>query len=149
MTTEQLPTRAEDMFCYGVYTASHVINQSYAPHLARLGLTYPQYITLTLLWERDGQKVTELAKILRMNTNTLTPLLKRLEVLGHIKRTQGDKDKRQIIVRLTPAGRALQKQAPYITACMVNNTSLDHAELNELQRLLKKLTNGLEAARQK
>ncbi|TDQ67224.1 DNA-binding MarR family transcriptional regulator [Maritalea mobilis] len=146
---EQLPTRAEDMFCYGVYTASHVINQSYAPHLARLGLTYPQYITLTLLWERDGQKVTELAKILRMNTNTLTPLLKRLEALGHIKRTQGDKDKRQIIVRLTPAGRALQDKAPDITACMVNNTSLDHAELNELQRLLKKLTNGLETARQK
>ncbi len=146
---EQLPTRAEDMFCYGVYTASHVINQSYAPHLAQLGLTYPQYITLTLLWERDGQKVTELAKILRMNTNTLTPLLKRLEALGHIKRTRGDQDKRQIIVRLTPAGRALQDKAPAITACMVNNTSLDHAELNELQRLLKKLTNGLDAARAK
>lgn len=131
------------MFCYGVYTASHVVNRAYTPHLARLGLTYPQYITLTLLWECDGQKVTELATKLRMGTSTLTPLLKRLESQGLIERRRGEKDGREMFIDLTSRGHALQDEAPNITACMVKGTSLDHAELQELQRLLEKLSSGL------
>ena len=143
MKPDMLPTRAEEMFCYGIYTASHLINRSYTPHLKRLGLTYPQYITLTLLWERDCQKVTELAAKLRMGTNTLTPLLKRLEASGLVKRNRGMQDGRQIIVELTSKGKALQQNAPHITACLINGTSLSHAELSELQRLLEKLSSGL------
>lgn len=138
-----LPTRAEDMFCYGIYTASHVINRAYAPHLSRLGLTYPQYIVLTLLWETDDQRVSTLADALSMGTNTLTPLLKRLEALGHVTRRKGKQDARETYIGLTHTGRALQKEAPDITACMVAGTSLTIEELGELQRLLGRLRNGL------
>ncbi|MEM1430459.1 MAG: MarR family transcriptional regulator [Pseudomonadota bacterium] len=131
------------MFCYGIYTASHVVNRAYTPHLTRLGLTYPQYITLTLLWERDAQMVTEIAAQLRMTTSTLTPLLKRLETQGLIERCQDTRDRRSVLIRLSPRGRALQNEAPDITACMVDGTTLDGAELHELQRLLAKLSDGL------
>jgi DNA-binding MarR family transcriptional regulator len=141
--SHQLPTQAKDMFCYGIYTASHMVNRTYTSHLSPLGLTYPQYITLTLLWETDGQKVTELADQLRMSSSTLTPLLKRLETHGYIRREQGKRDRRETIVHLTAQGVALQREAPEITACMVAGTSLDHAELVELQRLLGKVCNGL------
>ncbi len=140
---DQLPTRAEDMFCYGIYTASHIVNRAYTPHLTRLGLTYPQYITLTLLWETDSQKVTELAGRLRMATSTLTPLLKRLETQGHVKRTRGKKDSREMYVNLTAKGKALQRETPDITACMVQGTTLKRDELETLQRLLGKICDGL------
>ncbi|MFT5797792.1 MAG: DNA-binding MarR family transcriptional regulator [Candidatus Azotimanducaceae bacterium] len=144
MKPEALPTNAKDMFCYGIYTASHVVNRAYTPHLKRQGLTYPQYITLTLLWEQDGQKVTELSTQLRMKTSTLTPLLKRLEVRGHLTRSRGKQDGREVIVHLTTMGRELQKLAPDVTGCMVEGTSLTHDELTALQGLLQKLSEGLE-----
>lgn len=131
------------MFCYGIYTASHVVNRAYTPYLSRLELTYPQYITLTVLWELDGQRVSELADKLRMGTNTLTPLLKRLEVQGLVERDRDTRDSRAIRVNLTPDGKALQSEAPNVTACMVQGTTLSHHELNELQRLLGKLCRGL------
>jgi len=139
----ELPTRAEDMFCYGIYVASHVVNRAYTPHLTRLGLTYPQYITLTLLWEKNGQKVSELAEKLRMETSTLTPLLKRLEAQGYVRRDPDDKDRRAIVITLTDHGRTLQHDAPDITACMVDQTTLSQSELETLQQLLLKLTEGL------
>jgi len=141
--TQELPTRAEDMFCYAIYVASHVVNRAYTPHLNRLGLTYPQYITLTLLWEKDGQKVSELSEALRMETSTLTPLLKRLETQGCVCRNPDDKDRRAVVINLTAHGRALQSKAPDITACMVDGTKLSLSELKTLQRLLLGLTDGL------
>ncbi|MFK7836890.1 MAG: MarR family winged helix-turn-helix transcriptional regulator [Sulfitobacter sp.] len=143
MKPHELPTRAEDMFCYGIYVASHVVNRAYTPHLARLGLTYPQYITLTLLWEKDGQKVSELAEALRMETSTVTPLLKRLETQGYVRRNPDDKDRRAVLINLTDHGRALQRDAPDITACMVDGTTLSQSELKTLQQLLLGLTDGL------
>lgn len=138
-----MPTRAEDMFCYGIYAASHVVNRAYTPHLTQLGLTYPQYITLTLLWERDGQKVTEIAGALRMMTSTLTPLIKRLEAQSLVERSQDSKDRRAVRVHLTSKGHALRHKAPDITACMVQGTTLNRSELETLQSLLDKLCNGL------
>ena len=131
------------MFCYGIYAASHVVNRAYTPHLARLGLTYPQYITLTLLWERDGQKVSELAETLRMKTSTLTPLIKRLETQGYVCRTADTKDRRAVLVTLTEHGRQLRHKAPDITACMVSGTTLSQHELETLQDLLLRLTEGV------
>ena len=96
MTNPEHPKHASDMFCHAVYTASHAINRAYAPHLKKLNLTYPQYITLTLLWERDGQKISELAAQLNMETSTLTPLVKRLEALGHVIRKKGAQDGREV-----------------------------------------------------
>ena len=143
MPPPDLPTTAKDMFCYGVYTASHAINRAYGPHLKALGLTYPQYITLTLLWERAPQKINELARQMGMETSTLTPLVKRLETMGHVTRTRGDQDKREVFVNLTQKGNAVQAQAPAITSCMIANTSLSHHELDQLQSLLIKLRDGL------
>ena len=143
MNSISLPTIAEDMFCYGVYTASHIINRSYTPLLKPLGLTYPQYITLTLLWEENDQKVTALSEKLCMGTNTLTPLLKRLEKSELVTRTRGVEDGREIYVRLTAKGEELQKEASRITACIVEGASLEQSELTELQRLLGKLSSNL------
>ncbi|MEX0350136.1 MAG: MarR family winged helix-turn-helix transcriptional regulator [Paracoccaceae bacterium] len=144
MKHSELPSRAQDMFCHSVYVASHVINRAYTPHLKKLGLTYPQYITLTLLWEKDGQSVGALAGQLRMETSTLTPLIKRLEALGHVQRRRGETDERQVFVHLTGPGRALQAQAPGITACMVEGTGLTTQELDSLQALLGRLSDGLQ-----
>lgn len=138
-----LPTRVDEMFCYGVYTASHAITRAYRRHLDPLGLTYPQYVVLTLLWEQDGQKVTELGTKMGMGTNTLTPLIKRLEGLGHVTRKRGEKDGREIYVALTPQGQALRDKAPAITACMIKDTGLPQAELETLNALTHRLTEGL------
>lgn len=143
MKTDEIPTRAEDMFCYGIYAASHVVNRAYTPHLKLLGLTYPQYITLTLLWEKDARKVTEIAALLRMETSTVTPLLKRLEALGLVARKQGETDRRSVLVTLSKKGRELQSNAPHITACLVDGTTLSRPELETLQQLLGKLTDAL------
>ncbi|MEX0364541.1 MAG: MarR family winged helix-turn-helix transcriptional regulator [Ruegeria sp.] len=146
MNAHDIPTRAEDLFCFGVYTASHAINRAYSGHLKRLGLTYPQYITLTLLWERDGQKINELAQCLRMETSTLTPLVKRLEALGHVTRNRSDKDGRAVVVNLTKSGHALRDRAPAVTACMIEQTGMSQTELQALQALLFRLRDGLQSS---
>ena len=138
-----LPTKADEMFCFAVYSASHLINRAYAPMLREMGLTYPQYITLTMLWESDAQTVGALSKRLRMDTNTLTPLLKRLEKLGHLNRQRDPKDERRVIIRLTPSGRGLQKKAPEIVRCMVEATGMTPAKLEELVTTLGELSTGL------
>lgn len=145
MEISDVPTRAEDLFCYGLYTASHAVNRAYAPHLRALGLTYPQYITLTLLWAQDRQKVNALAQKLGMETSTLTPLVKRLEVLGHVLRCKSPEDGRAVEVHLTEAGKALAEKAPAVTACMIGQSGLDQQELEGLQALLAKLRRGLQA----
>ena len=145
--TDALPEHADDMFCFATYNAAHVINRAYTPLLKPLGLTYPQYITLTLLWETDGQSIGELAKQLMMESSTLTPLIKRIETMGHVARRRGTRDERQVFVHLTPSGRELKQHAPDITACMVEATGCQLEELQALVRALKKLTQHLTAAR--
>ena len=135
--------RADEMFCHAVYTASHVINRAYAPMLTELGLTYPQYITLTLLRDKNDQAVGALAAALKMESSTLTPLLKRLETQGNVIRTRGTHDERQVFVRLTPQGRRLLNAAPQITACMIEGTGLQIAELENLVALLGRLSDNL------
>jgi MarR family transcriptional regulator, organic hydroperoxide resistance regulator len=143
MDRSDLPTRADDLFCHAVYGAWHVINRAYKKHLAPLGLTYPQYITLVLLWERDAQRVSDLATALEMETSTLTPLLKRLEARGHVSRNRGVVDERHVIITLTPHGRALRTQAQAITACMIADTGLSGADLAGLMKTLATLRAGL------
>ncbi|WP_406644416.1 MarR family transcriptional regulator [Aliisedimentitalea scapharcae] len=141
-----LPEYADDMFCFATYNAAHVINRAYTPLLKPLGLTYPQYITLTLLWETDGQSVGQLAKQLMMESSTLTPLIKRLESLGHVSRHRGLRDERQVFVRLTQSGRELKHHAADITACMIAGTGMKIGDLQSLVFGLRKLTQNLVAA---
>ena len=96
--------------CFRLYTASRLLTQAYHPLLSAQGLTYPQYLVLLVLWEKDAQPVNDIAKRLLLETNTVTPLLKRMEAEGILTRRKGEKDARQMIVSLTPKGKNLQKE---------------------------------------
>ena len=100
----------ENQLCFRLYTASRLITQAYHPLLSEHGLTYPQYLVLLVLWEKDAQPVNDIAKRLLLETNTVTPLLKRMEAEGIVTRTQGTKDARQTIVKLTAKGRGLKEK---------------------------------------
>ena len=102
--------KLENQLCFRLYTASRLITQAYHPLLSNHGLTYPQYLVLLVLWEKDAQPVNDIAKRLLLETNTVTPLLKRMEAEGVVTRTQGTKDARQTIVKLTAKGRGLQEK---------------------------------------
>ena len=102
--------KLDNQLCFRLYTASRLITQVYHPLLSQYGLTYPQYLVLLVLWEKDSQPVNDIAKRLMLETNTVTPLLKRMEAEGILTRTQGKKDARQMIVKLTRKGRELQEK---------------------------------------
>ena len=102
--------KLENQLCFRLYTASRLLTQAYHPLLGGHGLTYPQYLVLLVLWEMDEQPVNDIAKRLMLETNTVTPLLKRMEAEGIVSRSQGKKDARQMIVKLTKKGRDLQKK---------------------------------------
>ena len=101
--------KLENQLCFRLYTASRLITQAYHPLLGEYGLTYPQYLVLLVLWEKDAQPVNDIAKRLVLETNTVTPLLKRMEAEGIVTRSKGTKDARQMIVKLTKKGRDFQK----------------------------------------
>ena len=100
----------DNQLCFRLYTASRLLTQVYHPLLSGHGLTYPQYLVLLVLWEKDAQPVNDIAKRLRLETNTVTPLLQRMEKEGILVRAKGKTDARQMIVSLTPKGRELQEE---------------------------------------
>jgi DNA-binding MarR family transcriptional regulator len=109
MTYEQL--KLENQLCFPVYAASLLIIREYQPHLEKLGITYPQYLVLMVLWETDLISVSEITQKLILNTNTVTPLLKRMESQGLITRTRSENDERKVIIKLTPKGIQLRVDA--------------------------------------
>ena len=109
MEYEQL--KLENQICFPVYAASRMITRAYQPLLEELGLTYPQYLVLMVLWEKDGMTVNRIAEKLVLNTNTVTPLLKRMQENGLIDRKRSDSDERTVIVSLTEAGAELRHRA--------------------------------------
>lgn len=149
MPRDARPVPVHDMFCHAVYSATHVINQRYAPLLKPLGLTYPQYITLLILGEEDGLSVGQVSDRLKMATSTVTPLLKRLETLGHVERRRQKTDERKVLVSLTDSGRALIDKAPQITECMIGSTLLPEDDLKHLVDLLHLLSDNLHALPQR
>ena len=100
--------KLENQLCFRLYSASRLITQAYYPLLSEYGLTYPQYLVLLVLWEKDAQPVNDIAKRLMLETNTVTPLLKRMEAEGILTRAHGKEDARQTIVELTKKGRGLK-----------------------------------------
>lgn len=149
MTFEK-PQQIEDLICFALYSATSAINKAYAPHLTRIGLTYPQYITLSALWQHnattnDESEVTVgwLCQKLMTDTNTMTPILKRLEASGHIIRSKGKEDKRQVLISLTEKGIALKIQQAEITKCVVAETGLPNAELEALVGTINKMRGNL------
>jgi len=102
--------RLGEFLCFAIYSASHAFNRVYKPLLDELGLTYPQYLAMVALWEEDDQTVGSLCEKLLLESSTLTPVLKRLEALGHVKRTRDPVDERQVRVRLTEKGERCGKR---------------------------------------
>ena len=100
--------KLDNQLCFRLYTASRLLTQAYHPLLSEQGLTYPQYLVLMVLWEKDAQPVNDIAKRLILETNTVTPLLKRMEQQGILTRSKGSVDARQVIVTLTEKGQKLQ-----------------------------------------
>ncbi len=106
--------RLSNQVCFRLYTASRLIIQAYTPFLNALGITYPQYLVMMVLWEQDKQPVNEIAHRLHLETNTVTPLLQRMEKQGILVRQRGEEDRRQQIVSLTQKGKAMEEEAYHL-----------------------------------
>jgi len=129
----------DNQLCFRLYTASRLLTQAYHPLLSEHGLTYPQYLVLLVLWEKDAQPVNDIAKRLLLETNTVTPLLKRMEAEGILVRKKGKADARQIIVSLTEKGIALQERlacVPQTVGASVICNSVTVETVPELFRML-------------
>ena len=140
-----VPLELGEFLCFAIYSASHAFNRVYQPLLRELDLTYPQFIALILLWGQDGQTVGELGEKLFLQSNTLTPMLKRLETLGHIKRSRDPADERQVRIYLTETGRKLRFRASDIVRCVRNATGLQDKQLKELIDEVDSLRKALES----
>ncbi|TYB64301.1 MarR family transcriptional regulator [Nonomuraea sp. PA05] len=130
--------------CFALSVASRSVIALYRPLLQPMGLTHPQYLAMLALWEREPLSVKELGELLQLDPGTMSPLLKRLEVLGYIRRERSSKDERALAVTLTPEGRALRAQAEKIPPAIVARLGMS---LEELQRLHESLTRVIAAAR--
>ena len=117
--------RLDNQLCFRLYTASRLITQAYHPLLSEQGMTYPQYLVLLVLWEKDAQPVNDIAKRLYLETNTVTPLLQRMEKEGILIRAKGKKDARQMIVSLTRKGKELQKKLSCVPLTVGNQVMCD------------------------
>lgn len=131
--------KLENQLCFPVYAASRLITREYQPFLDRLGITYPQYLVLMILWEEDGVPVNDIAKKLILNTNTITPLLKRMEKDGIIKRKRSVEDERKVIVQLTAKGRDLQEGAAQIPEQLAGRLLQGELNVDDLVRLKEML----------
>jgi DNA-binding MarR family transcriptional regulator len=140
-----IPLELGEFLCFAVYSASHAFNRVYQPLLKDVGLTYPQFIAMVLLWEQDGQTVGELGEKLFLQSNTLTPMLKRLETLGYIRRNRDPTDERQVRIDLTEAGRKLQLRAADIVRSVRKATGLQDKQLKELIKNVDGLRKALES----
>lgn len=136
---EQL--KLENQLCFRLYSASRLVTQAYRPLLEPLGLTYPQYLVLLVLWEHDNQTVGDIGERLLLESNTLTPLLQRMEREDLIVRTKGTNDTRQTIIGLTTKGKRLERKAKDVPSCLMDNWNDGKLSLCDLQGCAKTLDN--------
>lgn len=136
----------DEALCFALYSASRAVTGFYRPLLDGLGITYPQYLVLLALWERDGVAVGALAERLRLDYGTLSPLLKRLQAAGLITRERRAEDERSVTVSLSEAGRSLRARADCIPEEVVAATGLDARSFEELRETLQRLTAAVTAA---
>lgn len=134
-----------DMICFALYSAAHAMQQAYKPLLDEIGLTYPQYLVMTVLWAEDGQTVGAIGRQVLLDSSTLTPLLKRLETQGLVARSRDAKDERQVRITLTAAGQALAARAAPIPACFREMTGLPVQDLVALRDRITALRDHLRA----
>ncbi|MGB9990316.1 MarR family winged helix-turn-helix transcriptional regulator [Pseudoduganella rhizocola] len=135
------PRKLADFLCFAVYSANLAFGKAYKPFLDELGLTYTQYITVIALWEEDNQTVSSLGEKLFLESNTLTPILKKLESSGYLRRQRDPEDERQVRVSLTDAGRALREKAFNIT--LYDACGMTDGEFATTQKSVSKLRDNL------
>ncbi|TAL70815.1 MAG: MarR family transcriptional regulator [Burkholderiaceae bacterium] len=149
MTTRSIPSGQalllDNQLCFALYSASLAMTKLYKPLLESLGLTYPQYLVLLVLWERDGLMVSQLGQRLSLDSGTLTPLLKRMESAGLIARLRAVEDERRVHITLTAAGRRLKTRAAKIPGCVQSASQCSVAELVSLTRQVQALRERLAA----
>lgn len=139
------PLALDQQLCFPLYAASRAMIATYRPKLEALGLTYPQYLVMLVLWERGEVNVGELCAALALDSGTVSPLLKRLEAAGLVVRSRSAADERRVEVRLTDPGRELRAEACGIPAEMSEAAGLSPGELGTLRALLQRLTGALSA----
>src|SRR6478672_8500450 len=135
----------DNQLCFALYSASLAMTKLYKPLLDELGLTYPQYLVMLVLWEGDGLMVSELGQRLSLDSGTLTPLLKRLEAAGLISRLRDVQDERRVHIHLTAAGRKLKSAAAKVPACVLAASQCSIPELLQITNQLRKLRERLAA----
>jgi DNA-binding MarR family transcriptional regulator len=133
----------DNQLCFALYSTSLAMTKLYKPLLDELGLTYPQYLAMLVLWERDGLMVSELGERLFLDSGTLTPLLKRLESAGLIARIRALDDERRVHIMLTAAGRKLKAKAQKVPGCILSASQCSIPELVQLTRQLRGLRQRL------
>jgi DNA-binding MarR family transcriptional regulator len=133
----------DNQLCFALYRASRAMTGAYAPLLAELGLTYPQYLVMLVLWEHDGERVSQIGERLALDSATLTPLLKRLEGHGLIARKRSAADERVVEVFLTADGKRLKRRAAEVPKCMLEKAQLTAADASRLRTQLTALIDQL------
>jgi DNA-binding MarR family transcriptional regulator len=133
--------KLSEYLCFTIYSANLALNKAYKPILEDLGITYTQYITIIALWEEDDQTVSGLGEKLFLESNTLTPILKKLEVMGYVRRRRDAKDERQVRVGLTEAGRRLRERALGMSVAMKTRLSPD--EVPRIQQAIAQIRDNL------
>ena len=141
---EQL-LRLDNQICFAVYSAAHAFNRVYKPLLDRLGLTYPQYLVMLVLWERDNVPLKTIGERLFLDSGTLTPLLKRLEAAELIKRTRSKEDERQVLIELTAEGEALREKAKSVPQSILAASACSVGELVGMKDEIVALRDRLNA----
>jgi DNA-binding MarR family transcriptional regulator len=141
-----LPLLLGNQLCFAIYSTAHAFNRAYKPLLDRLGLTYPQYLVMLVLWERDGLPVRDIGERLFLDSGTLTPLLKRLEAAELIKRTRNTEDERQVLIGLTSRGQALREKARSVPQAILAASACSVPELAAMKNELIALRDRLNSA---
>ena len=138
--------KLENQICFPLYVASRLVTRAYQPMLDDMGVTYPQYLVLLSLWEQDKQTVNQISQGLFLNTNTITPLLKRMEKTGIITRTRSQEDERKVLITLTEQGKALKEKAYCIPENILASMGKSTDEVIQLKKQLHSLIRQMEQA---
>ena len=146
MEYEQL--KLDNQLCFRLYTAARLTVGAYHPYLDPLGITYPQYLVLLVLWEQDKQPVNDIAHKFFLETNTVTPLLQRMEKAGLVKRSKGKEDTRQRIVSLTKKGIEMREQAKHIPECLSADIIKNEGSVEEITQMIPTLDKLIEGLKQ-
>ena len=146
MEYEQL--KLDNQLCFRLYTAARLTMGAYHPYLDPLGITYSQYLVLLVLWEQDKQPVNDIAHKLVLETNTVTPLLQRMEKAGLVKRTKGKEDTRQRIVSLTKKGVEMREQAKHFPECLGADITKNAGSVEEIAQMIPTLDKLIEGLKQ-